>query len=243
MTADLRKQLAELNIVHKQLTRIVELDAETQLSGALDFEASADGLETITASFDIELTIPRAFPNQLPRAKEIGGRIGTEYEHLNSDGTLCLAVPVEQRLVFFEQPTLLGFVDRLLVPYFYGYCFWRKHGYHPFDEAAHGREGILHHYIDTLDLPDSLAALSVICFLFEHGYRGHHNCPCGSGLKVRLCHGPALRALHDHHTPETVRYDFLAILGIRLAELEKGHISFSGPLLNQVNRLMKINWV
>ena len=114
MTADLRKQLAELNIVHKQLTRIVELDAETQLSGALDFEASADGLETITASFDIELTIPRAFPNQLPRAKEIGGRIGTEYEHLNSDGTLCLAVPVEQRLVFFEQPTLLGFVDRLL---------------------------------------------------------------------------------------------------------------------------------
>ena len=238
MTEGLQKQLAELNEIHKGLTHIVEHDAETLLSGTLDFEASADGLETITASFDIELTIPHVFPNRFPRAKEIGGRIVTDYEHLNPDGTLCLAVPIEQRGVFFEQQTLLGFVDLLLVPYLYGYCFWSKHGYHPFDEAAHGREGILRYYIDALGLRDPLAALAVICFLFEHGYRGHHDCPCGSGRKVRVCHGPALHALHDHHTPETVRDDFLAIFGICFAEFEKGQLLFPRPLRNQIVRLL-----
>ena len=101
------------------MTHVVEQDTETFLSGALHFEASADGLESISASFDIELIIPHVFPDRLPRAKEISGRIGTDYGHLNPDGTLCLAVPIEQRRVFFEQPTLLGYVDRLVVPYLY----------------------------------------------------------------------------------------------------------------------------
>lgn len=239
VTEDLRKQIVGLSGVHKGLTDVVEHDAETLLSGTLDFEASADGLETITASFEMELSIPQVFPDRLPRAREVGGRIGSDYEHLNPDGTLCLAVPIEQRRVFLEQPTLLGFVDRLLVPYLYGYCFWRKHGYHPFDEAAHGYEGILRHYVDMLNLGGSLQALAVICFLFEHGYRGHHDCPCGSGRIVRACHGPVLRIIHQHHTPETLRGDFLAILGICFAEFEKGRLSFSDPLRNQLIRLLK----
>ena len=238
MKENLRQQLAELRDVHKGMTHVVEQDTETFLSGALHFEASADGMETISASFDIELTIPHLFPDRLPRAKEISGRIGTGYGHLNPDGTLCLAVPIEQRRVFFEQPTLLGYVDRLVVPYLYGYCFWNKHDYHPFDEAAHGGEGILRHYIDTLGLRDPLAALVAICFLFEHGYRGHHDCPCGSGRKVRVCHGPGLRALHDRHTPETLRADFLAIFGMCFAEFEKGQLLFPRPLRNQVVHLL-----
>ena len=234
----LQKHLTELKSIHKGLTHIVEQDAETLVSGKLDFEASAEGLESISDSFGIELAIPHVFPDRLPRARELGGRITPDYDHLNPDGTLCLAVPIEERRVFLEQPTLLGFVDRLLIPYFYGYCFWTKHGYHPFDEAAHGHEGILRHYIDLLGLRDALAALAVICFLFEHGYRGHHDCPCGSGRKVRVCHGPELRALHDQHTPETLRQDFFAIFCICFAKFRDGQLSFSRPLRNQVIRLL-----
>ena len=238
MREDLRQKIIELSGVHKGLTNIVENDSETIVSGTLPFEASADGLETIRESFEIELIIPNGFPDALPRVKEIGGRIVADYEHRNPDGTLCLAVPVEQRRVFFEQPTLLGFVNRLVVPYLYGYCFWKKHGRHPFDEAAHGYEGILRHYVDTLGLRDDLAALAVICFLFEHGYRGHHECPCGSGLRVRACHGPALRALHEHHTPQTLRNDFLAIFEMCYTKFQNGQISFPQPLRLQLVRLL-----
>ena len=104
MTEDLRKQIAGLNGVHNGLKHVVEHDAETLLSGTLDFEASADGLESISASFEIELTIPHVFPDRLPRAKELGSSIQTDYGHLNPDGTLCLAVPIEERRVFFRAP-------------------------------------------------------------------------------------------------------------------------------------------
>lgn len=238
MTEDLRQQMAELTGVHKGLTNVVERDAETILSGMLPFEASADGLEAITESFEIELTIPRDFPAMLPRVRETGGRIGTEYDHRNPSGTLCLAVPVEQHRVFFEQPTLLGFVNRLVIPYLYGYCFWKKHGRHPFDEAAHGHEGILRHYMDTLGLRDDLSALTVISFIFEHGYRGHHDCPCGSGLRVRACHGPALLALYQQHTPQTVRSDFMAVFELCFAKFQDGQLSFPQPLRLQLVRLL-----
>lgn len=238
MREDLRQQIVELSDVHKGLMNIVERDAETIVSGMLPFEASSDGLETIRESFEIELIIPHGFPDAVPRVKEIGGRIGADYEHRNPGGTLCLAVPVEQRRVFFEQSTLLGFVNRLVIPYLYGYCFWKKHGRHPFDEAAHGYEGILRHYVDTLGLCDDLATLAVICFLFEHGYRGHHECPCGSGLRVRACHGPALRALHEHHTPQTLRNDFVAIFEMCYTKFQNGQLSFPQPLRLQLVRLL-----
>lgn len=239
MREELRKQIAELTSVHKGLRRTVDDDVHTLLSGALDFEASAGGLETISESFEIELSVPHAFPDRSPQASEVGGRIGADYNHRNPDGTLCLAVPIEQRRLFLEQPTLLGYVNRLLVPYLYGYSFWRKHGHHPFGEAAHGAEGILRHYVDTLGLHDPVAALAVISFLFEHGYRGHHDCPCGSGRRVRVCHGPALRALHDQHTPETLHTDFSAIFGICFAQFEKGNLSFPRPLRNRLVRLLE----
>ena len=238
MTEDLKKQIAELINVHKGLTKVVEDDAKTLVTGALPFEASADGLETITESFTVELNVPNDFPETLPRVKETVGRIDADYQHLFTDDTLCLAVPVDQRRVFFEQPTLLGFVNRLVIPYLYGYCFWKKHGHHPFDEAAHGGEGIVRHYVDSLGLRDDLSALAVISFLFEHGYRGHHDCPCGSGVRVRVCHGRALRALHEHHTQETIRDDFLAILNVCYAKYPEGQFSIPWPLQMQLIRLL-----
>ena len=48
MTEEMKLQLAELTGIHEGLSNLAELDHETVLSGTLPFEASADGLETIT---------------------------------------------------------------------------------------------------------------------------------------------------------------------------------------------------
>lgn len=234
-----RRQIAELTTVHKNLTTVITDAVGTIVTGALPFEASADGLETISESFEIELIVPNDFPESLPRVRETGGRIEADYKHRNPSGTLCLAVPIEQRRIFFEQPTLLGFVNRLVIPYLYGYCFFKKHGRHPFDEAEHGHEGILRHYIDTLCLRDDLAALGVVCFLLEHGYRGHHVCPCGSGLKVRTCHGRALLQLRQIHNERSLQSDFFVIFDLCFAKFQDGKLSFPKPLQVQLLRLMK----
>ena len=239
MTKALERHVAELTGAYPGLAFVRRRQAETVLAGSLAFEAGPDGMETISASFDIELTVPHAFPNQLPRAKETGGRIRMGYEHVFTDGTLCLGVPIEQRRVLFQQPTLLGFVDRLLVPYLYGYCYWRKHGRHPFGEAAHGPEGILDHYLAELGLDDPLAVLAAIRMLYEHGYSGHRSCPCGSGRRTRACHHAALHALHNHHNPETLRNDFQAIFEACHERFQRGQLSFPRPMRRQLHRLLE----
>ncbi|MES9937205.1 MAG: SEC-C domain-containing protein [Sedimenticola sp.] len=239
MKTELQRQIAELHGTHKGLAVIAECGDEVIISGSLPFEASVDGLDTISDTFDIELTIPTGFPDHLPWARETSGRIESVYGHLNSDGTLCLAVPVEQRRIFLMQPSLLGFVNRLVIPYLYGYCFWKKYGRHPFGEADHGYEGILRHYMDTLSLSNEVKALSVIAFLFEHGYRGHHECPCGSGKKVRACHGPILLSLHQTHSTETLEADFVAIFKWCIAKVEAEEMSLPDELRRQVLRILK----
>jgi len=234
----IKAQIVELTSVHNDLSNIVERDNETIVSGTLAFEASADELETISESFDISLMIPHAFPDMLPKVIETGGRIGHKYTHLNPDGTLCLAIPVEQRRKFLQQPTLLGFVDSLIIPYLYGFSYWGKYGEHPFDEAVHGNEGILRHYISALKLRDEISALATISFLFEHGYRGHHDCPCGSDLKVRTCHGAELFKLFQNHTSQTLQSDFLAIVEVCTQMIQAGKCILPISLKSQVRRLL-----
>lgn len=240
MISALEGQIAELASAYPQLTVVGRGQAETTIAGPLAFEAAPDDLEAISASFDIELTVPHTFPKRLPRATETGGRIrGADYEHVFTDGTLCLGVPIHLRAVFAEQPTLLGFVDRLLVPYLYGFCFWQKHGRHPFGEAAHGSEGILNHYLDLLGLDDPLAALRAIRLLCEHGYDPRQICPCDSGRRVRACHRDALRTLNNHHTPETLLADFQAIFEACHQRFQRGQLSFPRPMRRQLHRLLK----
>lgn len=239
VTADFHEQLAELTSVHRQLTNITERQHEIVVSGSLPFEAFADGLETIRGSFDIELTIPRSFPESLPRVRETGRQIESSYPHLNPDGTLCLALPVEQRRVLREQPTFLEFVNRLVIPFLYGYSYWKKHGQHPFGEQDHGDAGVLRYYLDTLQLRDKVAVLAVLSFLLMHGYRGHHDCPCGSGLRVRGCHGTALLQLYQLHTRHTLQSDFLAVLRICIDGCRAGRLSIPQSLRRQVDRILR----
>lgn len=231
-------QIAELQEAHQGLLSISEYDGETKVSGSLSFEATADGLETITASFDIDLIIPADYPDGLPRVYEVSGKIDPEYEHVFEDKKLCLAVPIEERRLFAQEPTLLGFVNKLVVPYLYGYCYWEKHKDHPFDESAHGAEGIVQYYFDKLNLDDELTVLAIISYLVERGYRGHHPCPCGSGQRVRNCHGPALKNLNNFHTDKTLTNDFLAVLGTCLEGVKAEKYLFPDSLIRQVDRII-----
>jgi len=44
-------------------------------------------------------------------------------------------------------------------------------------------------------------------------YRGHHLCPCRSGLVLRKCHGSNIRALFDGYSPALLCSDIINYLG------------------------------
>ena len=184
MNDNLSQQILELQSVHSGL----QVQPNQDISGILVFKAAYSGLETIEDSFEIKLMIPENYPSSLPTVFEIAEKIDREYEHINSDRSLCLAVPMEERELFLKKPTLLGFINNLVVPYFYSYIFWKKYGYYPFGEAAHGREGIQQYYQDLFQSKNQSALKLGLYMVAKNGYRGHHSCPCGSGRILFRCH-------------------------------------------------------
>ena len=236
MLEDLEAEIVELRREYEGLTRLREREDGLVVSGALPFEASTDGHETIADAFEIDLIVPAAYPKALPWVLETSGRISDDYEHLYTNGKLCLAVPTEERLIFRQEPCLRGFVTNLVIPYCYGYCYWEQHGVHPFGEREHGGAGIARFYIDRIGLEGEMQALEVAFHLFQHGYRGHHDCPCGSGTKLRDCHGPAMLELHRNHTAETARFDLLAIFAHCAGKVDDGELEFPGQLRQRISR-------
>lgn len=232
-------EIRELLAIHQGLRAPVGPDGDMVISGELTFEAVPKDLPPITESFEIEVQVPTQYPDFLPEVRETGGKIDNEYEHVFPNGTLCLGVPIELRRIFAGQPSLLGFVNSLVIPYFYGYCYWKEHGKHPFGEQKHGGEGIIEYYTYRLNLREEAQAIAFICFLFEYGYRGHHPCPCGSRRKVRHCHGPILLDLHKHHTPHTLTQDLSCALDYLVGKLKDEQLVVPNALLKQIGRIVR----
>ena len=232
-------EVAELQSVHKGLEKTEGSSGEVVLEGVLPYEAEPEGLMSITDSFEISMRIPDVYPDDLPLVTETGGRIENNYEHVFTSGTLCLGVPIEMRRVFSQQPTLLGFINKLVVPYLYGYCYWKKYSEHPFGERRPGGEGIIQYYIEQLHLNDEFTALAFIRFLYEHGYRGHERCPCGSGRKVLKCHGPTLRALHREYTPQLLHEDLLFAQEHLVAKFEDRQLLLRQEISKHIQQMLK----
>lgn len=242
MRDSLQSEITELQQEYRGLTRLRETEIGTMVSGTLPFEASSEDFETITDIFEIDLIVPENYPKKLPWVFETSGRISDAYEHVYTNGKLCLAVPTEERLMFMQEPSLRGFMTNLVIPYCYGYCYWERHGVHPFGEREHGGEGIVRFYIDRLDLQDEVQALEVAFHLFRYGYRGHHDCPCGSRSKLRDCHGPAVLELRQVHTNETAWHDFKGILDHCLKEMNDGNLEIPmQPIRRIFRQLDKMN--
>jgi len=182
---------AELITQYDQLT-LAWSDGNQLVQGLLEFKASYNNI-TIQDSFQVKILIPSDYPDNPPVAKEIAGRIPSVF-HSNHDG-LCLAAPIEIRRKFSENSTLLKFVNALLIPYLFAFCYWEEHGVMPFGELSHGSKGIMEYYLEFFKVHSETAVLNLLRALVSGNYKEHQKCPCGSGIIIRFCHAEYFRKL------------------------------------------------
>ncbi len=210
-------QFNELKEKYTGLNLSEDFPGRWAIRGVLDFKIIHE--ITIEDSFDLLIKIPRDYPDSPPSVQETGGRIPKTY-HTLYDGTLCLESPVNVKLVFFRKPTLLNFVDKLVVPYFYNFLYLQKYGKLPAGEFSHGPMGILESYLELLKVSEIPQVFGLLKILADNSYRGHIICPCGSGKKLRDCHGTTLRELANIQSSEEVSLYVLYILK-GLSEVQK----------------------
>ena len=186
------------------------LNIVKSVSGKLSFSAQYNGV-SIQDEYIVEITVPEDYPEILPTAKEIGGRISKDF-YTYPDNTLCLGSPIETRIKFRKQETLLGFVEDLLIPFLYAYSYREKCGEMPYGELSHGVNGILESYKGLFQINDDLAVMAFLKILADDNYRGHMSCPCGSNIKLRNCHGNIVRELQNFQSPGEYLNESVSIL-------------------------------
>jgi len=156
-------------------------------SGTIHFTADNMNRLYIDDEFEVEIGLPTSNSSVLPWAKETGGRIPKNF-HQNID-SLCLEVPYIIRKIYNENPTLEGFIELLLIPYFWIFCYYSKHGIMPDGERSHGKEGIIEGYKEIFNTNSTASINKFLEIIKTNNYNGFDVCPCGSKKELKNCHG------------------------------------------------------
>jgi hypothetical protein len=152
-------------------------------------------LETITDVYHIKVTVPVEFPKRFPTVKELGGRIDRKFHRL-IDGSFCLGSPTRLRLALVSDPTLVGFIERCLIPYLYGYSYCQLHGHLPFGELDHGHAGLIEDFCRLFGVSTALACVRMLQLTaMKKRVANKRPCPCGSGMRLGRCHHSCLNKL------------------------------------------------
>lgn len=171
--------------------------------------------EHIIDEYEVAISIPSKYPNELPKIREVARRIPLKYGHVYKDGELCLAPDEEIKLFFSGEISLNSWIDNYVVPYLFGYSYYEKYGVMPFGERSHGKAGIKEFYKDFFNIITENQLKKMFDYVINktYRYRGHQLCPCGSGKKVRDCHKSVLIKCQDDYTRKVLRESYVVLWG------------------------------
>ena len=181
------------------------------LKGIYHFKTEYRGVP-LQDSFNLEFNFPVDYPDKPPLVRELDNKIPALF-HRNPDGYLCLCTPVEQHLTFLQEPTLESFILNLLNPYLISWLWYDSFSEMPWGERRHGSMGLVESYRDLLKLKDIRHTISFMLEYVRNKIHHKENCPCGSGLSFKKCHGNIVSKYEDSLPKGQLIYDFVYIVG------------------------------
>lgn len=193
---------AYLSSKHPDLDlRVVEDRASVHGSFAL-----TDG-EGIIDRFQIIIRFPDDYPDRTPTLEEVGGRIPREQaRHVEADGNACVTVP-EEWFFLSSDRSFAAFLEGPIKNFFVSQSMYEMTGKWPFGERPHGYDGLIQAYGAWFGSNDPAVIRSHLRYLAaEKTPKGHWDCPCGSGKKVRQCsHRDQLAQLRSKLSPNVAQ--------------------------------------
>lgn len=215
---DVGKQIEELLINQPGLAINKESNTEFVLEGTITVNGRIKQFN-LQKTYHVRLIIPKEL-SSLPKAYEIGEAIDKSYEHKYPNGGLCLDTDTAIKLYFANGFDLLEWFNKYVQGYFISYEFYKRFGVYPFGDRRHGFEGILDTYKEIFDVDSDNSVVRIMAHIAVKEYRGHHDCPCGSGKRIRNCHGKQMRIFYNDEERSVLIQD-LSLLYKIIKESEK----------------------
>ena len=184
------ESLINLELLAKNYPDLKYNDIKREITGHIYVEYICYD-EFIKGDFEIKIKI---FNNDLPIVWEISNKISKNYQHMYNDRSLCLATDLEQRL-YMKSHTIVEWIKEYVEKYFVSYIYYKRYGVFPFGEHSHGEKGIYEFIKIHYKMNNLIEAKKIYEYVCTKKYRGHLDCPCGSGKKIRNCHGKLILEL------------------------------------------------
>lgn len=168
---------------------------EIRIAGTMPIVDGATELDR----FQLEITLPIDYPDAVPIVVETGGRVPrTPDRHCNpADGTACVMLPEDRWRVWPVGSTLLQFIDGPVLQYLIGQATVERGDPWPFGEWSHGEQGQREYYKEVFQTDELPKVRTYLEFIIAKKAKGHWDCPCGSGRRLRDCHGAMVYELRD----------------------------------------------
>jgi hypothetical protein len=183
---------------------------ETRISGTFPIREG----NTEVDRFIISMDLPSTYPDSLPAVREVGGRIPHTLDRhvIPSSGVACVMVPDQRWELWPVGASLLAFVDGPLRNFFIGQALVERGEPWPFNEWAHGFQGRLDYYKSLIGTDDLRSICIYLDYLGKHKVKGHWDCPCLSGRRMRDCHYSLVKELRGrmpHNVASQLRDDLI----------------------------------
>ena len=171
------------------------VDGQVTVTGSMEIKEGHKVLDR----FSVEIRLPENYPESVPVVFETGGRIPRIRDrHCYDDtGAACLFLPEERWRVWPKGKSLLQFIDGPVRNYFISQSVFERDGVWPFGQWDHGLDGRKQFYQEIFGTDDLVKVKKYFEFLAAKKVKGHWDCPCGSGKRVRNCHFELVRSLRN----------------------------------------------
>lgn len=207
---NIENEFAEVKAKYQGLSIQTDPAGGYIVSGYIGFITRVKELD-IKDYFNIVINISSDYPKILPTAREVDGRIPQNF-HKYTNGCLCLEIPIEQRIIFNLQPTLLGYIENLLIPYLSSFYYRYKTGNMPYEERPHAGAGVIQSYEARLNVKDDIAILGFLFMLSTEIFLRRQKCLCGSGNRFCHCHEKYLKELQKLQSKDEFYCEYKHVL-------------------------------
>ena len=174
--------------------------------------------------FAIQLDVPLDFPSTPPRLYELSGRIPkTRDRHFDASkgDKACVFVEDAWPWLAVRYSTVLAFLQGPVNDFFVWQWSFDRYGEDRIGAWAHGDDGRLEFYQELFGVTTLSAIETALLYVSYHELKGHHECYCGSGDKIRKCHLEKLREVRKFVSPERAGRVLDEIRRFRIAKQAK----------------------
>jgi hypothetical protein len=148
--------------------------------------------------FSVRITLRRDYPDSLPIVQETDGRIPHHIDrHMLTSGEACVLLPEDRWRSWPRGSSLLSFISGPLRNFFIGQALVERGEPWPFGEWRHGLCGMQDYYREVFGTDDLAKARAYLMCLAAKKAKGHWDCPCESGKRLRDCHMGLVRDLRE----------------------------------------------